>query len=470
MTMLTLPNEYNPADVQGNILRGYRREQVRHLILQVIDAAAARRWIGRIVDGGGDVPAITTDEQWDIKPETCLNIGLTFTGLRAIGLSPASLATFPDEFSVGMVARAVKIGDIGQSAPEHWDAPFADPDAVHVVATIHADDPAHLDRVEQQLTAIAHGAFALKAVRNGAAFDGDYVHFGYRDSISQPRFLGLHDPGPSDAQPLAPIGSILLGYPTEYEGLSWTVPQPDPLGRNGTFNAFRILAQDVAGFEAYLDSAATVLLREPLADELLPPGQEARIGAGFSRHQALREIVAAKMCGRWRNGVPLALSPDTPNPDPAVSLTDFEFSGGAHCPFGAHIRRSNPRGGMIVQRAARHTRRLIRRGIPYGERYDPAKPDGIERGLLGNFIGANIGAQFEALLCDWINLGLQDPQISGTNDPLIGANFSATSRLDIPLPSGNIIRLLEIPRFVTTKGGAYTFLPGIPALRYIAGL
>ena len=34
------------------------------------------------------------------------------------------------------------------------------------------------------------------------------------------------------------------------------------------------------------------------------------------------------MCGRWRNGVPLALSPDTDNPPGEVSperLNDFEY-------------------------------------------------------------------------------------------------------------------------------------------------
>ena len=33
------------ADVQGNILRGYRMQRVRHLILRVRGADAARRWI-----------------------------------------------------------------------------------------------------------------------------------------------------------------------------------------------------------------------------------------------------------------------------------------------------------------------------------------------------------------------------------------------------------------------------------------
>src|SRR5205814_2009902 len=83
----------------------------------------------------------------------------------------------------------------------------------------------------------------------------------------------------------------------------------------------------------------------------------------LSRRDALREVIAAAMCGRWRNGVPLALSPDTPNPSPDVSRTKFDYTnfdddGAARCPYGAHIRRCNPRGGQIVQRVANHSRRL----------------------------------------------------------------------------------------------------------------
>ena len=70
-----------------------------------------------------------------------------------------------------------------------------------------------------------------------------------------------------------------------------------------------------------------------------------------------------------------------------------------------------------------------------------------ERGLLGNFIGASLGAQFEAMSCDWLNLGLQDPRITGSNDPLTGANDPGTSWFDLPLKSGSTIRLRGLPRF-----------------------
>jgi hypothetical protein len=250
------------------------------------------------------------------------------------------------------------------------------------------------------------------------------------------------------------------------------------LGHNGTFNAFRVLEQNVVGFEDYLDRAASYLHDHPQTDEVLPPGAETKIGQGFasahspitvsSRLEALREVVAANLCGRWRDGTPLALSPDAPNPN--VSKTDFDYDSASSCPYGAHVRRCNPRGGQIVQRIANNSRRLVRRGVPYGSWYDRAKgaaPNEPERGLLGNFIGASLGAQFEAMSCDWLNLGLQDPRITGSNDPIVGANDLGSSWFDLPLKPGATIRLNGLPRFVTTRGGAYVFLPSLEAIRFL---
>ena len=465
--------DLNRDDVQGNILRGYRRARVRYLIMKVADARAARQWLATAANGGGDgVPAITTEAPWEVKPDTCFNVGMTYDGLKALGVSQSSLDSFPTEFTEGMAARAVKLGDIDDSSPDNWPEPFDYLDNVQIIFSIYADEVALLDR-EQNAVESGHGAKAFKVVgvREGFNFDGDNVHFGYRDNISQPRFIGIHDPERyPDKQPQAPVGTVLLGHETEYEGLLWDVPQPSQLGLNGSYNAFRILAQDVAGFEAYLDETAAELMSDPLGDELLPPGTEQAWGEEIDRHGALREIIAAKMCGRWRNGTPLEESPLNPNPEPPVPLSDFDYGDDIRCPFGAHVRRCNPRGGHIVQRIANNTRRLVRRGVPYGPAWQPGEPDGIERGLLGNFIGADLGAQFEAVMCDWLNLGLQDPRITGTNDPLLGANEPETSWFDIQLRSGNTIRLKNLPRFTWCRGGAYTFLPSLSALRYIGSL
>jgi len=74
------------------------------------------------------------------------------------------------------------------------------------------------------------------------------------------------------------------------------------------------------------------------------------------------------------------------------------------------------------------------------------------------------------MCCDWVNVGLQDPRITGSNDPLIGANDPETGWFDLVLTSGATFRLRRLPRFVRTRGGAYTFLPSISAIRYLASL
>jgi hypothetical protein len=69
---------------------------------------------------------------------------------------------------------------------------------------------------------------------------------------------------------------------------------------------------------------------------------------------------------------------------------------------------------------------------------------------------------------DWINLGFQDPRITGTNDPLLGANDPATSSFTWPRQGADPLVLRGFKRFVVTRGGAYTFLPSLPAMRWIA--
>ena len=467
--------EFNRAQIQGNILRGYRRNVVRHLILEVTNRTAAREFLGASVAGGlSEAPKITSETPWPDKkpPPVCFNIGLTFEGLRALGTPGDSLATFPTEFVDGMTNRALKLGDFGSSGPENWPPPFDKPARVHMIASVYADDAARLDHTEAQVAR----AFTVLGARSSSdpaedrKPDPNKVVFGFTDNISQPRFAEIRDDPDTEKadEPIDPLGTALLGYPTRLEGLIFRVPAPDVLGLNGTFNAFRVLAQDAKGFEAYLDKAANELVAHPDVDQLLAPGGEALIGEGLNRVGAQREIVAAQMCGRWRNGVPYGVSPEWPNPK--VSLTNFDYGGASRCPAGSHMRRVNPRGGTIVQRIANYTRRLIRRGMIYGPEYDPAHPDDRERGLLGNFIGASLGAQFEAIMCDWLNLGLLDPDITGANDPLIGANTPETSWFDLSLRNGGSIRLRGFPRFVTTRGGAYTFLPSLPAIDYLSKL
>ncbi len=465
----------NLADVQGNILRGYRKERVRHLVVAVADPKTARAWVG--ATAGPDrslAPAITTADHWgDRPPDVCVNLGFTFAGLEALGLPASTTQSFPEAFRCGMAARASKLGDWGDSAPDNWHAWFRDSTAVHLIVTMYANTAAQLDQQEEVMASgLGETAWKILGRNDGARYNGDQVHFGYRDNIAEPRFANVHSPEKYDDQPVAPLGTVLLGYPTAYEQVVFTVPGPQVFGQNGAFNAFRVLEQDVAAFEAYLDTAAAQLLASDVADELLPLGTETHFGPHTTRLAAMREVVAAKLLGRWRNGTPLVLSPHSPVPNPPVPINDFDYlddGDGRQCPMGAHIRRANPRGSKIVQRVSNHTRRLVRRGMPYGPQFDRANPDNIERGLLGSFVCADLAAQFEAVMYDWVNLGLQDPRITGSNDPLLGANDPEASWFDVPTSRG-AVRLRGLPRFIRTRGGAYTFMPSVGGLRWIGSI
>ena len=474
--MVTVDPTPDLTDIQGNILRGYRKPFVRHLVLTVHDPAAARAWLRDATSGdAGRAPQVTNAEPWDEKPTTCLNIGLTHAGLVALGVAPNSLASFPHEFVEGMASRAVKLGDTGPSAPDTWKSEWRDARAAQLVVTVYADDAGQRAETADRVLGAGGGrAFTKLAHLDGEGFPGGLVHFGYQDNIAQPHFAGIRDPAERpDQQPIVEVGAVLLGYENPVENVRWEVPQPNQLGFNGSFNAFRVLEQRVTEFEDFLSEAATRILADPLVDQLLPPGSELRWQPPVSRHDALREMVAAKMLGRWRNGVPLELSPITPTPDPPIGpemINDFGFAtdpDGLRCPMASHIRRCNPRDSRIVQRNTNHSRRIVRRGVPYGPQYDPTqRDDGKERGLLGAFICASLIVQFEAIHYDWMNLGLQDPRITGTNDPVVGNNDPTFSSFSLPVGS-SAIELRGFPRFVHTRGGAYLFLPSITALRYL---
>ena len=461
------------GDVQGTILRGYRTDLARHFVLGVVDAAAARRLIGALVDGRDGLPRITTAERWrpEEKPECFLNVGFTAAGLRQLGVTDKQLQTFDRAFQLGAthVKSAGAVGDVGESAPSHWIGGLADGSQVHVLVSLWVDDkPVVLEEVTARLRAAFAGALRELSAHDAKALPDNQVHFGYRDSIAQPRVKGAPPRKPKhdvpDAQPEVPTGEFLLGY-TRAGGGTYRV-DPQELSDNSSYAAFRILEQDSAGFEAFLVEYAA----------------KAKIDV---------ELLAAKVCGRWRNGNPLELVPDAPAPVlPNELLNDFTYLSdeaakddtlGVRCPIGSHIRRNNPRDEKITGTDSVH-HRIVRRAMPYGPPYDPAHPDTVPRGLVGYFINASLFNQFEFITSLW-NLGHQFvisvPErpgcpgkvtfsISG-EDVFLGVNDPKNSSFTLAA-CGSRQKLTGFSRFVTTRGGAYVFLPSITGLRYLSGL
>ena len=118
---------------------------------------------------------------------------------------------------------------------------------------------------------------------------------------------------------------------------------------------------------------------------------------------------------------------------------------------------------------------MIRRGLPYGPRYDPSEPyDGAERGILFQFVNSNIENQYEFVQRRWVN----DSEFAGgvrldpkSKDPVIGTHDPAESTFVIRQADGGPpIEVIGLSSFVTTKAAAYLFLPSITAIEFIASL
>ena len=452
------------SDIQAFIMHTYRPCALRAFVLKVQDARAARQFFGALTSGNADGPRLATADQYGESHASRINVGVTFSGLAALGVPQASLGTFPDEFVGGSVNAAPRVGDSGESAPEKWHAPFASAD-VHVLVFLFVTDKTTteqtVDAVSAQLRARYNGAFEELSVRDARSLPGDVAHFGYRDGFAQPAIAGGPPPVIPDILPQAAASEFLLGY----ENLTTdNVPEPAELCRNGSYAAFRILEQDCHAFETFL------------------AGQSGQTGLD-------PELIAAKLCGRWRSGAPLTLFPNADDPqrdDPRAfgrynsfdyvktdkfkPSEDYDDSRGALCPVGSHIRRMNPRHSKVAGNSGL-SHRIVRRDLPYGPPYDPANPkDGKERGLLGLFIGASLKNQFEFLMKHWSNDG-GFAGIGQTKDPIIGDNAVEDSKFVIPMQAGKKPVILRgFPRLVTTRGGAYCFVPSVTALRYLAAL
>jgi deferrochelatase/peroxidase EfeB len=455
-------------DIQGIILRGYGSfVHVRHFIVAVVDAGRARAIIGSLLPATPATVnparlAITTAADWHVKPDYTLNLSFTHDGLSALGVSAGLLAGFAPEFKSGAIGNAGAIFDVGDSTPENWEGQMGTASEVHAIFSLFARTAHEMESRTSELLLILSDAFRITHRHDGHALPDGYVHFGYRDGLSQPFLAG----GPPPTRPYpdlganndgsSPAGDFLLGFKNTFGNYYSPAVSKTDLARNGSFGAFRILKQEVAGFEEYLQSASSKAGVTP--DEL-----------------------AAKLLGRWRNGAPLALSSTGTCSIPSDRLNMFLYDGtapgqpepdpkGVACPIGSHIRRANPRdeivAGSFTQKA-----RVMRRNVPYGPPFNPKQPDdGIERGLIGYFINADFANQFQFLMSHWMNASnFVGGMISGL-DPIVGANSPASSVFTLPTSPTTSVKVSGFERFVITRGSAYCFLPSVTGLRYIASM
>jgi Dyp-type peroxidase family len=450
----------NIHDIQDNVVAPILMRYGRHIFFKFTDGEKARAWLRNMFER-------VNARQEEHGTRFNVNIGFTYEGLKAVGLSQRSLYSFPRAFRAGMRERAGEVGDVGPHAPEHWEGGLGGPD-IHAMAWIRTDSDEGSDvateiiRDEMEATGGVEVRFIqdTKALahENGIGSEGE--HFGFADPISQPPIEGADAPfypgdGVQEAdgtwRALKP-GEFLLGYEDEVGPDGTPTPEPFELRLNGTYMVFRKLYQDVAAFRRYLATAAKALY-----------------GSDDQYHQ---DLVGAKIMGRWPSGCPVDLSPDKDDlviaADPLRS-NNFTYAGddeGLRCPLGAHLRRSNPRATPLKRATAVRRHRLIRRGVEYGPHLQDGalQDDGVDRGLINLFIQADIERQFEFVQREWMKGGEFIGLDPNEQDPINGVGGEGSQ---LSVPGAKRPFLFDLPTFVSVKGGEYLFVPGLNALRGI---
>ena len=432
-------------DIQHILLTRAPALTGRYEFLSFRSAGGGWAWLSAILEKVHSAAAMRASVEQDNRWVT---VAFTWNGLRALGVDETSLATFPEEFKQGMAARAEMLGDTGANHPDNWVGGLASSD-LHAIVMLFARNNAERGRCvteHEKLIAQCKGVEVVSTLDLEATppFGYAHDHFGYRDRLSLPVIEGSDEvPTPGSGAPLKP-GEFILGYPDE-NGPPANLPQPEILSRNGSYMAYRRLQEHVGAFRDFL-----------------------RQHGKTSEEQ---ELVAAKLMGRWRSGAPLVLAPEKDDPVLGADLqrnNDFNYKHmdphGYAAPLGSHIRRMNPRDTA----ANMNRRRMIRRGATYGPHLPEDKPDdGVERGIAAFVICASLIRQFEFAQNVWIN-DKNFHELGNERDPIIG-NQDGT--LEFKIPKRPIRKKITgLPAFTTVKGGAYFFLPGLKALRYLAKL
>lgn len=514
----------NLGNIQGNIFGGFSKDHRVMLFLHFTDTAKARVWLKKFtcnISTSEEVIAFNdlfklirkSKGTEGVVRSTWTNIAFTSSGLKALGVSDFEINLFPDAFRSGMAARAADLGDTGESAPAKWLSPFRPSDQkVHAVIIVESDliDDINPDapgstanQYKQQIA--SSGGVVLLDKQIGATRPDKPGHeqFGFKDGVSQPGIRGVNLPddpitNPEQGHPgqdLLHPGEFVLGYPTQIPIPGPNDQNPNPLPgdlsatgphwtKDGSFLVYRRLKQDVKKFHENLNQLAA--------------------STGIAH-----DLMGAKLVGRYASGCPLErLKTQTgtyvpPDIDPGKAFPDagnddsinnfFEYGSditGQNVPRAAHIRKAYPRDqhGTVESgsdtESRTQTHRLLRRGLPYGEPFDPTKSgsENIDRGLLFLCYQRDIEDQFEFVQKAWVNdpnfpcpEAAKDAHGHSTGkcpgdgkpdgqDPIIAQ--SATGPFTIPTDTAPK-HIDALKHFVTTTGGDYFFSPSLEALQTV---
>jgi Dyp-type peroxidase family len=460
------PPSIDLTDIQGMVRSGYGRQEHSQYLFFAIgkdQGEPARLALAKLIEQvrhGGH-----KDEH---GPR--VNLALSYAALGLLGVAEADAATFPREFRLGMASedRQRILGD----ALDDWQfgVPEKHPE-LDILVCCFASTAAALETLVAEVEAKVAGPLELVHRDRCYRPRSGQEHFGFKDGISNPAIVGLHETSKDGVLPVA-TGEFLLGYQNAYAMIPMSPsvdPKEDPgdvleasnsaagrkdLGKNGTFLVYRKLEENVAGFRAFIKRTS-----------------KARVG---KEDPAAEAWLASRLVGRWQSGVPIQVSPDHDQGNPDEN--EFKFGGGrdgTKCPIGAHIRRSNPRDALPPDQqasldvVARH--RILRRGRPYGASAPDPLPEGDDanRGIIFIGLNANIERQFEFIQQTWLNSAKFDSLYDET-DPFVGPRGDGKGNMSIQKSPARE-RVTGLEKFVTVRGGGYFFMPSLRVLRFLFG-
>ena len=489
-------------EIQGDILAGFKKDNVTMIFLQFGDVAGARSWLEKLAPQIATTRKVATfnKEFSDARKAsagddpkrhkaTWLGLGFTHEGLKFFTGQPQVFPKVPvgttiEAFVQGPYERALALGDTDDSAPKHWL--FGSNRTIHAVLTIASDTTTDLGTaLKAQREAASRAGALIVFEQDGATLPGNRrgkEHFGFKDGVSEPGVRGF-DPEDPDREGyvqghpgtrLVEAGEFVIGeQPSPAHSPDTYAKQHMPAWMdNGSFQVVRRLEQDVPGWWAQVNSS----LRELIEAKAVPEG-------------AGSEWLAARMIGRWRSGASVAKCPMKPaNTPDGEADNEFDYANdpdGLGTPLFSHLRKTYPRGGLVdggqrVDEKFMDARRIMRRGAPYGQPFDPTSDDeasspDASRGLLFSCYQADLVGQFEFIQADWVN----DPDFPHGRSAKPGPDAMISGRLsdvndgevsfESHSPAGERqTTTLSLNQFVRTRGAVYAFTPSISTLNLLA--
>jgi Dyp-type peroxidase family len=427
-------------DIQGNVLGGFNTDVQVLIALTVMTEDKFRQailWVASLAPTVTVVSEVRAQRELmkSAKPApraTWLSVAV---GARFLKATHPEIRIGDSAFILGMPQRAPSVlGD--KTDPAQWRVGGTST-PVDVFLVVAANDETAVQQRADELVKAAERAGLAVHYRETCRRLDDREHFGFRDGVSQPQIVGDDAGGEGGLC----AGNFIFGYPREAGQPGYSPVVDDAhITDNGSLLVFRRLAQDVGAFRKFCDEEA-----QRLAPQW--PGLSA-------------SHLAALIVGRWPSGTPVkAGQHNDPLGDPR---NDFDFSDDAEpasCPYGAHIRKVNPRAG---KKDLRPVPRILRRGIPFGPLYD-TEP-GAERGLAFLAFQTSLTGQFETLTSRWMNSALNP---GPGNDILVGRS-AGIRVMQIPGPKGPIEISTPERGWIVPTGGAYLFAPGRAGLAKLA--